>query len=201
MKNTFKNVVAILLTFALFIGFASAFPKMDVCNYTNWDKSGNYYDWLCAKNWKKTETGSQINYIIQNVVPEKKEEKNSELKHVKHYNGSSAIFWTFNSRSGNEIKKLKETISKQNELIKKIELENSKLLKNQNILLENIKQKEIIIKKVINKISVNKNNINYTKKKSYYKGNDVLWEKTEYELNENRRLIREKILNRNKKIK
>ena len=26
--------------------------KMDVCNNTSWDKSWDYYDWICSKDWK-----------------------------------------------------------------------------------------------------------------------------------------------------
>lgn len=152
MKNINKKIVSVLALLVLLFWFAKitfAFPKMDVCNYTNWDSSGNYYDWYCTKDWKLAEDRNVNTYNQNTSTTVKKEKKNSELKHIKHYNGSSAIIWNFNSKNKEEIEKLKEIISKQNELIEKYKLENSRLLKNQNILLENIKQKDLIIEKVV----------------------------------------------------
>jgi hypothetical protein len=57
MKKIKKIVATILLASILLsaVNVAHSFKKMDVCNYTFWDTSGNYYDSMCTIDGKPSE--------------------------------------------------------------------------------------------------------------------------------------------------
>ena len=198
MKNINKKIVSVLALLVLLFWFTKitfAFPKMDVCNYTNWDSSGNYYDGYCTKDGKKSEYVEKNAYTSVSLNTPKKEEKIHRLRPVKHYNGSSANISYFNSRNKEEINKLKEIISKQNELIEKYKIENSRLLKNQNILLENIKQKDLTIKKIL-KYNSSLKNKSIKNKDSSFKDSSFIEETiyiNKYKSYSERELIKQKI--------
>jgi len=61
---------------------SSSYRKMDVCNETNWDHSGDYYDWKCTKDEvKKEETTTEAKQ--ETKINSKTVEKKSSLKETK----------------------------------------------------------------------------------------------------------------------
>ena len=137
MKTGYKKIIAILLIAILSISmvkYTFAFSKMDVCNYTNWDTSGNYYDRKCTKDWKPAENeylyqkeleAKRLAELQRQTQIKKQEEKKHRLTPVKHYTGSSAFIWNINTKNKEEINKLKDEIVK----LKILNSKKSKLLK------------------------------------------------------------------------
>ena len=163
MKTNYKKTIAILLVAVLslsMVKFTFAFSKMDVCNYTNWDHSGDYYDRICTKDWKPAEN----EYLYQKELEARKkaelamqakmkeqEAKIHELKHIKNvYNGSilsrSSSYIENNKKVAElekEISALKINISQKDKLLQAyknqvVYLTNeNKKLRTKNIQLQN----------------------------------------------------------------
>lgn len=62
--------------------------KMDVCNETNWDKSGDYYDWKCLKDQVIEEENNlnekeELEEESKNIEEENKTEEKSLIKYTK----------------------------------------------------------------------------------------------------------------------
>lgn len=172
MKNIFIKVTSTIVLCVLslsIIQITHAFQHMDVCNYTDWDKSGDYYDRLCTEDWLPSEDSdlysSTINTTIDttNASTNIEEEKNHDLKDVQHVTDYSFPF----GESVNDIDKDKEITNLKNQLIQNNLLleeyrnQNNELLKHQENLLEKNRKLTVLIEQyIIKATTVEKNTIN-----------------------------------------
>ena len=125
-KKTIKKYISLLIIsyllfwFLWWVSSSAKFIEMDVCNYTNWDHSWDYYDRLCTKDWKKAENSSSFvktnnNSTKQNTntgsTQSKKELKKHKLSdsNVKIHN---TIFWLSPDRNKTKDKQLCKISSK-----------------------------------------------------------------------------------------
>lgn len=208
MKNTFKKVTSVGVLLILLFSFfkvTNAFDHMDICNYTDWDSSGNYYDWICTESGKPSEQ-RDINFLqssnSENTQTEKVEKKHA-LNEVKHNTGSSSSFIYSNNQRNTEIENLKKQVNKQNILLAKYIKENNELIKKEDILI-----KEIVKKNTLLDRSEKENNLlkNYIAKKSKLEKETIKYSNTEVNNNTNStktaaEIIRERIKKRNELLK
>ena len=148
MKNICKKLVAItilcVLPFSL-TQMSSAFQHMDVCNYTYWDTSGDYYDRLCTQDWLPSEDSPMYSANSDNTTDSEedtttpKEEKNHDLRDVQHNTGASFPFNTSLSQVNTytEIEELKKQLLQNNILLEEYQNKYNELLQNQEMILEN----------------------------------------------------------------
>jgi hypothetical protein len=192
--------ICILIVLLLsFFRITYAFEHMDICNYTDWDTSWNYYDWLCTINGKLAEERDKsfvTTYISWETV--QKTKKNHALNEVKHRTGSSSTFiFSNNTQNSKEIEKLKYQLQKQNTLLIKYKEENDTLILEKNNLSKKIIWKDILLKNFIKQ-----NNI----LKYYLKNSGEFIEDTKiYSQKTNKKsasqIVKERIMKRNSLIK
>lgn len=141
MKNIFKKVSSIVMLFVLpffMIQTSYTFQHMDVCNYTYWDYSGDYYDRLCTEDGKPSEDTPKYSSNTNTVkaATTVKEKKTHDLKYVNHRMGWSFPFGTSSSETNidREIAELKKQLHQNNLLLEEYKKNNS--VQTQEILVE-----------------------------------------------------------------
>ena len=198
MKNIIKKFTSIWILFVLlfsFIKIVNAFEYMDICNYTNWDTSGDYYDRYC--NNKGAPSENEYEYLKKLKEAQEKSKKNEYIKKgetthilnkVNHRTWSSISFGKNNTKINNEIKLLKKTIKDKNILLEKFIKINKSLVNSNN-------NKNLLIKKITKQNTILKY---YLKNSSKLKKDTKIFKTTKKSPSE---IIRERIKKRNSLLK
>ncbi len=167
MKNIFKNIVTIIILSFSIIQTSNAFQHMDVCNYTYWDYSGDYYDRLCTEDWLPSEDSPMYSSTTKtstdttNTTSTVKKDTVHDLRDVKHTTGSSFPLsdWYYNIDRDKEIEELKVQLLKNNLLLEEYKNKTNKLLENQ----ENLLDQTVLPKNHLDESVPDKQTIKYTK--------------------------------------
>jgi len=191
VKKIISFVVLVALSLSL-ISISNAFQYMDVCNYTNGDHSGDYYDGICTKDGK-TEEGMHYNISRNNfrTVIYRQETHKHLLNPVPHNTGSA---YQAVQNTGNIY--LQEKLAQKDLLLKEAVNKNNELLKN-------LRQKEILINKLLKENILLKNKIKALSNQAVKERIIIIEKKADetYDVKTAAEKIREKIKRRNESLR
>jgi len=195
MKKIISFVVLVALSLSL-ISISNAFQYMDVCNYTNGDHSGDYYDGICTKDGKPEE-GMNYKFSKNNLktVIYKQENHKHKLNQVSHNTGSS-YYMVKNTRNNIIIRDLQKKLAQKDLLLKEAVNKNNELLKN-------LRQKEILINKLLKENILLKNKIKALSNQAVKERIIIIEKKADetYNIKTAAEKIREKIKRRNESLR
>ena len=195
MKKIISFVVLVALSLSL-ISISNAFQYMDVCNYTNGDHSGDYYDGICTKDGKPEEwMHYSFNRNNLRIVIDKQENHKHKLNPVPHNTGS-AYQAVPNNRNNIIIRDLQKKLAQKDLLLEEVANKNNELLKN-------LRQKEILINKLLKENIFLKNKIKALSNQDVKERIIIIEKKADetYDIKTAAENIREKIKKRNESLR